>query len=159
MNHRDGKKRVEAYRETFPAHNQSAIFALEPGKRPLGLEAWDSLFVGTPTWLIGGPHLFGNLGVDPASAEALAKIFGVVSSIRRQHFEPFARSAPCTGADMEGVQQREDLGALVPNGSLRSQTSSLSCERAVVGRRVAWGTRRLRTHNGQKWIIQEISSK
>jgi hypothetical protein len=100
MNHRDGKKRVEAYRETFPAHNQSAVFALEPGKRPLGLEAWDSPFDGAPTWLFGVPHPFGNLRADSASAEALAKIFGIVSFIRRQHFEPFARSAPFPCADV-----------------------------------------------------------
>jgi hypothetical protein len=39
MNHGNGQKRVEARRDTFPSDNQATVFFLEPGKRPLGLEA------------------------------------------------------------------------------------------------------------------------
>jgi hypothetical protein len=100
MDHRDSKKRVQAYRETFPAHDQSAILALEPGKRPLSLEARDGPFDRAPTRLFGFPHPCGNLWADPASAEVLAKLFGVIAFLRSQHFEPFARSAPFTRAEV-----------------------------------------------------------
>jgi hypothetical protein len=116
MNHRDGKKRVAAYRETFPAHDQAAVFALDPGKRPFGLEARDGVLDRMPVQLCGLPHPCEKLGADPASATALAKIFGIISFSRRHHFDPLARSAPFTRADAEGVRQREDLGALVPIG-------------------------------------------
>ena len=104
MKHRDGEERIEAYRETFPAHDQAAVLALEPRKRPLGLEARNVLFHGAPTRLFGVPHPFGNLRSNPTFPESIAKIFGVIALIRRQHFEPFARSAPFPRADVEGAQ-------------------------------------------------------
>ncbi len=65
MNHRDGEERIEAYGETFPAHDQATVLALEPRKCPLGLEARDALFDGAPTRLSGLPHPFGIWGLIP----------------------------------------------------------------------------------------------
>jgi hypothetical protein len=83
MNHCDGEKRVEACSETFPAADQAAVFALKPGTRPFGLDARDIPFDGAPTRLSGRPHPCGDLGANPASAEATAKVLGVLSCIRR----------------------------------------------------------------------------
>jgi hypothetical protein len=77
MNNRHGEKRVEACGETFPADDQAAIFTLEPGKRPLGLEARHLLFDGPPPRFAALPHPLRHLGTDPACAEALAQVFGV----------------------------------------------------------------------------------
>jgi hypothetical protein len=41
MDEGQSKKRVEACGQTFPAHDQSAVLPLEPGKRALGLVARD----------------------------------------------------------------------------------------------------------------------
>ena len=114
MHHRNREKCVEACRETFPADNQAAVLALEPRKRPLGLEARDVLFHGPPTRLSGFPDSFGELGADTPLTKALAKVIGVISLIRRQHLEPFARSAAFACAHAESIQQRDDLGPFVP---------------------------------------------
>ena len=116
MDQRNSEKRVEACRKTFPAHNQATVFALAPGKRPLSLETRHILFDRSPPRLFGVPHPFGDLRADPTSAEAPAEVFGVIALVGRQYLEPFARSAACARADAEGIQQREDLGALVPIG-------------------------------------------
>jgi DNA methylase len=121
MNHRHGEKRVEACRKTFPADDQTAVLALEPGKCPFGLEARNILVDRPPTRLSGLPHPFGDLRADPPSTEALAQVFGVIAVVRRQHLESFARSAAFTRAEAEGIQQGEDLGALVPIGRRRAQ--------------------------------------
>ena len=113
MNQRDCEKRVEAGRETFPTHDQAAVLALEPRKRPLGLEARNILFNRSSTRLFGLPYPFGDLRADPTSAEALAQVFGVIAFVRRQHLEPFTWSAPLTRADVQGIQQWNDLGPLV----------------------------------------------
>jgi hypothetical protein len=109
MNHRDGEKCVEAGRETLPSDDQSAVLALEPRKRPLSLESRDGLSYGAPTWLSVFPHPFGNLGADTPFTKAMAKLFGVIAFIRHQHLEPFMRSAPFTCADVESIEQRDDL--------------------------------------------------
>jgi hypothetical protein len=41
-------------------------------------------------------------------------VFGIIALIRCQAPEPFVRSALLTRADVHGIQQREDLGPLVP---------------------------------------------
>jgi hypothetical protein len=55
MNQRDGEKRVETGRETFPADDHAAVFPLEPGKRPLRLESWHPFFADSIA-LRGGAH-------------------------------------------------------------------------------------------------------
>ena len=56
--HGHGKKRVKASSETFPAHDQAAVLPLQPGKRPLNLEARNSLFDRPPPRLAARPHSF-----------------------------------------------------------------------------------------------------
>jgi hypothetical protein len=94
VNHGDCEKRVEAGDKTFPADNQAAVLPLEPGKRPLSLEARDVLLEGAPTRLLGVPDPFGHLRPDPAFPEAMAESLRGVSFIRREDLEPLARSAP-----------------------------------------------------------------
>src|SRR5215831_19143919 len=106
------EERVEAGSETFPAHDQAAVLALEPGNRPLGLEARDGLFDGPPTRLADLPHPLRDLSSDPALSESPAEVFGILPFLRRQDLEPFARSASCARADAQGCQPREDLGPL-----------------------------------------------
>jgi hypothetical protein len=84
VNHSNSEKRVEAGGQTFPADDQAAVLALEPGKGALGLEARDILFDRTPTRFSGLPHPFGDLGADPALAEAPAEVFGIIALICRQ---------------------------------------------------------------------------
>src|SRR5687767_9176641 len=66
----------------------------------------------------------GDLGTAPASAEALAKGLGVIAFIRRQHLHPLVRSAACAGPEVESIQQREDVSALVPMGWGRARGPS-----------------------------------
>jgi hypothetical protein len=49
MDRSDCQKRVKACSKTLPPDHQTPIRLLEPGKRPLRLEAWDHLFDGSPT--------------------------------------------------------------------------------------------------------------
>jgi hypothetical protein len=77
MSHGDGEECVEAYGATFPADHQAAVWALEPGKRPLGLMARDVLFKEGPPRLAGRPYPWGNLRSDPPLTEPLAKVLGV----------------------------------------------------------------------------------
>jgi len=114
MPHRHREKRVETSGETFPADNHAAVLALEPRKRPLGLEARDVLFHGPPTRLSGVPDACGELGADTPWMKARAKVMGVISCICRQYLEPCARSAACARAHVESIQQRDDLGPFVP---------------------------------------------
>jgi hypothetical protein len=67
--HDNGKKRVEARGETFPAHDQSAVLPLQPGKRPLDLDARDLLFDRSPPRFATLPHPVGNPGPDTPCAE------------------------------------------------------------------------------------------
>jgi hypothetical protein len=114
MHDRHREKCVEACRETFPADDQSAVLALEPGKRPLGLETRDVLFHGAPPRLAVVPDAYGDLGADTPFPKALAQGFSVIALIRRQHLEPLARSAACARAPVERIQQRDDLGLFLP---------------------------------------------
>jgi hypothetical protein len=111
--HGHGEKRIEARGQTFPADNQPAVRALEPSQRPLGLVAGHILLDRTAARLFGFPYPFGDLGADPTSAEALAQVFGVLAFLRRQHREPFARAASFIWADVQSIQQRDDLGPLL----------------------------------------------
>jgi hypothetical protein len=116
MNHSNGEKRIEARGQTFPADHQTAVLVLEPGKRPLGLVARDLLFDRPSSRLAAFPDAFGDLGANPASAEAPSEVFGIIALIRCQHLEAFARSALFPCADVQGIQQRDHLGPLVPVG-------------------------------------------
>jgi len=121
VNHGNSKKRVEASGDTFPAHDQSAILPLKPGKCPLDLEARDSLFDRPPPRLAALPHPFGNLRPDTACAEGMTEVFGIIPLICRQNLEAFTWSAPFARADVEGIQQRDDLGPLVTIGRRRAR--------------------------------------
>ena len=101
MDHGDDKKRVEASGETFPAHDQSTVLPLKPGKRPLDLEARDRLFDRPPPRLAALPYPFGNLGPDTACAKAMTEVFGIIALICGQDLGPFARAAPLAGTDVE----------------------------------------------------------
>jgi hypothetical protein len=114
MHHSESEKRIEASGQTFPADDQTAILALEPGKRPLGLVARDLLFDRPSPRLAAFPDAFGDLRANPACAEASAEVFGIITLIRGQYLEAFARSALLTCADVEAIQQRDNLGPLVP---------------------------------------------
>ncbi len=113
MNDSDDEKRIEAGSKTLPADNQSAVLALEPGECPLSLKARDALFDRPAAWPPSLPHPFRDLGANPACAEALAKPLGIISFISRHDLEPFTRSAPFARADVDGIQQGDDLGPLV----------------------------------------------
>ena len=113
MEHCHREKRVEAGCETFPSDDQSAVLALEPRKRPFGLDSRDVLFYGAPTRLSVVPYPFGDLGANTPLTKAMAKVFGVISFIRCQHLEPFTRSAAVARADVESIEQRDDLGPFV----------------------------------------------
>jgi len=133
MHHRDGEKRVEAGGETFPADDQAAVLPLEPGKCPLGLVARDVLFDWPPARVAVLPHAFGNLGPDTASAQTMTEVFGIIPLIHGQHLEAFTWSAPFARADVEGVQQRDDLGPLMTIGrrGARGQRHASTVRQAV----------------------------
>jgi hypothetical protein len=120
VNHGYGKKRVEAGGEPFPAHDEAAVLPLKPGKRPLDLVARDVRLDRPSPWFAALPYPFGNLGPDPASAEAMPEVFGVIPFIHCQNLEAFARSAPFAGVEVEGIQQRHDLSPLIPIGRRRA---------------------------------------
>jgi hypothetical protein len=113
MNHRYDKKRGEAGGKTLPAHDQTPILPLEPGKRPLNLVARHILFDRAPARFLGFPDAFGNLGAGPTCAEATAEASGIIPFIRRQDLESLTRSTPSAGVGVQGIQPREDLGVLI----------------------------------------------
>jgi hypothetical protein len=114
MNHGHGEKGVKARGQTLLADDQAAVLALAPGKRPLSLIVWDIWFDWPSPRLAPFPYAFGNLGANPAYAQATAEGFGIIPLICCQHLEAFARSALPTRTDVQGVQQGDDLGPLVP---------------------------------------------
>jgi hypothetical protein len=131
MNHGNREKRIEASGQTFPVDDQATVVALEPGKRPLGLVARDIFFDRPSPRLAVFPSSFGPLGANAACAEALAKVFSIIPLIRGQQLESFARSALFTRADVQGIQQREDLGPLISRdgcGARGQRHASSICE-------------------------------
>jgi hypothetical protein len=119
VNYSNGKQRVEACGDSLPADGQAAVLPLEPGEGPLGLKVREPLCDWTPTWLSGLPHSFGDLGPDSAFAKSIAEVFGLIPFIRHEDLKPFARSAPCARADVEGIPQWNDLGPLIAIGGGR----------------------------------------
>jgi hypothetical protein len=115
------KTRIEAGGQTCPAHDPAAVRPLEPGQRPLGLVARDSLLDRASARLWGCPHARRHRGAPPTSAEAMAQVFGVIALIRGQHRAPLARSALLTHADVQGLQPRDNLGPLVAIGGRRTR--------------------------------------
>jgi hypothetical protein len=113
MNYGNRTKRIEAGGEAFPAHDQPAVLALEPGKRSLSLIARDIFSDWPAARLMAFPYAFGNLGANPTCAKAATEVFGIITLIRCYRLESFARSALFPGADVQGIQQRDDLGPLV----------------------------------------------
>ena len=107
---------MEARGQTFPADDHAAVLALEPGTRALGLDARDILFDRPAPERATFPDACGNLRADSPWAEATAEVLRSIALIRGQHLESCARSAPLTCADVQGLQPRDDWGALVPMG-------------------------------------------
>ena len=91
MDHGYGEKGVEAGGETLPAHDHAAVLPLQPGKRPLGLVARGFPFHWPPPRAAALPHPLGDLGPDPASAEALTEVFRIIPLI---HLRPYATPSP-----------------------------------------------------------------
>jgi hypothetical protein len=121
MPQRTGETRVEAGREPFPTDGQAAVLALEPGTRPLGLGA-RNLCVDRPSpRLAARPHALRNLGADPALTATTAAVFRLGPLLRRQDQVAFARSTPVAGADVEGIQPRDDWRPLIPLGGRRAR--------------------------------------
>ena len=116
MHHGYGEKGMKARGQPFPADHQAAVLALEPGKRPLRLIARDRFFDRPSPRPAAFPNAFGDLGANATRAEAPAKIFRIIPFIRGQHLEALARSAALPRAHAQGVQQWDDLGALVTIG-------------------------------------------
>jgi hypothetical protein len=112
VKHGHDKKPVEAGGETFPAHNQAAVLPPKPNKRPLDLEARDSFCSRPAPRLAALPHPFANLEPEPTRSEAMTEVFGLIPLIRPQHREALTWFAPAR-ADVEGIQQRDDLVQLV----------------------------------------------
>ena len=121
MNDSDGEKRGDAGGAPCPAHDQAAVLPLDPGQRPLGLEARALLAARSPPRLAGLPPPCGKLGAEPTLTAATAAVLGLLALIRRQDLAPCARSAPVAGADGEGLQPRDDLGPLVTMGGRRAR--------------------------------------
>ena len=82
MDHRDGKKSVDAHHETLPTDDQAAILLLEPGKGALGLKAGDVLLDWSPTWGLALPDPLRDLCPHPPVTELLAQGLGVIPFIR-----------------------------------------------------------------------------
>jgi hypothetical protein len=100
----------------FPADHQAAVLAVELGTRSLSLIARDHLFDRPSPRLAAFPDTLGDPGAKTTVAEAPAKIVGSRPILRGQHLEALARSALLPRAHAQGVQQRDDLGALVTIG-------------------------------------------
>ena len=113
MDHGHGQKRVAARRDTFPADDQPAVFCLEPGKRPLGLEAWHRLFDRAPTVFLGLLDPLRHLPSPATAPEVLAEGLGIIPCIRGQDLETFPRSARCARTDLDGIQQGNDVRPLI----------------------------------------------
>jgi uncharacterized protein (DUF362 family) len=72
MDDGNGQKRVEVDRATLPAHDQAAVFFLEPSEGALGLEARHLHLQRPAARLSALPDPFRQLRTDAASAELLA---------------------------------------------------------------------------------------
>jgi hypothetical protein len=97
------------------------------------LEARDVRFHEAPTRRSAFPYPFRELGADAPCTKALAQVFGVIAFIRRQHLEPFARSAASACAEVQRIQQRDDLGPFVTIrwGRARGQRHACGIREAV----------------------------
>ena len=121
MTHGHRKKCIEASGPTFPADDQAAILALDPGQCPLGLVARD-LRVDRPSpRLAVGPSSRGHLGANPARAEAPAEVVGSIALLSGQPRASLAWAAPFTRANAPGIQPREARGPLVPMSGHRAR--------------------------------------
>jgi hypothetical protein len=100
----------------FPAHHQSAIFLLEPGQGPLGLEPWYDDFNRSAPMLLGLPDALRNLRTDPTLAELLAHGLHIIPFIRREPLQAFPGVVGMAGAHPDGIQQREDLRLFIAIG-------------------------------------------
>src|SRR4029453_12706308 len=110
------QKRIEACRNALPPDHQAAIFLLEPGKRPLRLEAWHHLFDRSATSFLGLPDALRELRPYPPFPELLPEHFGIIAFIRRNGLEAFAGTSPFARVDLDRIQQWHHLGALIPVG-------------------------------------------
>jgi hypothetical protein len=72
--HDSGEEDIDTCRDALPLAHPAAALAREPGKRPLGLDAWDGPCHRTPMPLASLPDPCGKLGAAPAWPESLADI-------------------------------------------------------------------------------------
>src|SRR6185503_12990436 len=116
MDRGDRQKCLKACRNALPPHDQTTIFLLEPGKCPLGLEPRHHLFDGSATVFLRLPDPLGYLGSDTTLAKLLPEGFGIIPFIRRDDLEAFARAATFPRADLDRIEQRHSLSALISIG-------------------------------------------
>ena len=110
----DRQERREACGETLPTDDQTAILLLKPGKRPLSLKTRYVDLDGSTSWLLGLPDPFRDLGPDAPRAELLAQVFGIIPFIGGDDFGTLPGASTPAGSEVDRVQQRHDLSALIP---------------------------------------------
>jgi hypothetical protein len=116
----DGQECRKAGRATFPTDSQTAVLLLKPGEGPLGLETRHIDLDGTATRALGLPDPLRDLGSDASRADLLAEVLGVISSIGDENFGALPGASTLASSEAHGVQQREDLGALIAIGRRRA---------------------------------------
>jgi translation initiation factor IF-2 len=111
-----GEERLAAGGEPCPTHDHAAVLPLQPGTRPLGSEARPARLARPSPRVAALPHPWGKLGPTPAPAGARPAGFGVRPLLPGQPLAALTWSAPVAGAEMAGVQPRDDLSPLGPMG-------------------------------------------
>jgi hypothetical protein len=115
----NGRKCHKARGEPLPANDHTTVFFLKPGQGPLGLEMRHIDCDWSASGLLGFLYAFGHLRPDLTFAQLLAQVFGVIPFIGSDDLRPFAGASRLASPKANGVQQRDDLGPLVPRGGHR----------------------------------------
>src|SRR5713226_1786366 len=110
VNSGDGQKRLKACGNPLPTHHQAAVFLLEPGKRPLGLESRHHFLDRSASIFLGLPDLLRDVRPNPTLPQLLAERFRIIALIRCEDLEAVAGTAPFTSMDLDRSKQREHLG-------------------------------------------------
>ena len=116
MDRGNGKKCRKAGCETLPTDDQPAVLPLKPGKGPLRLETGHINLERSAARFLGFPDSFGYLRPDTTFAQLLAQGFGVLPFICGDDLRPCAGASALASPQADGVQQRHDLGVLIPIG-------------------------------------------
>jgi hypothetical protein len=77
MDRGDDQKCRKAGRETLPAHDQTAVLLLKPGKGPLGLETRHLDLDGAAARFLDFPNSLRNLRSDAPFTEVPAEVFRI----------------------------------------------------------------------------------